>query len=136
LESQNPNLGNVEPQFNPDRPELPAIPGDYDWDAKYAGDDDWVTGNDIPGRRVMNEIELAEQVRALDALEAKWINRRDQEMYEDSLNVGWVPRAEIINGRTAMFFLVTGLLTEYWTGLSMPGQVEEMLRIGGFIGFD
>jgi hypothetical protein len=37
------------------------------------------------------------------------------------------------NGRFAMFFLVVGLLTEYWTGVTFPGQIEEMLRVGGFI---
>ena len=53
----------------------------------------------------------------------------------DLCAVGFVPVAEIVNGRLAMFFLVTGLLTEYWTGVSLPGQVEEMLRISGVIGF-
>jgi hypothetical protein len=27
-------------------------------------------------------------------------------------------------------------LTEYWTGFSLPAQVEEMLRITGIVGFD
>ena len=31
-----------EPQMNPNRPELPVIPGDYDWDMKYQGDPDWI----------------------------------------------------------------------------------------------
>jgi len=33
-----------------------------------------------------------------------------------------------------MFFLVVGLLTEYWTGVSFTGQIEEMLRVTGVIG--
>ena len=125
-----------EPQMNPDRPELPVIPGDYDWDAKYQGDPDWTTGPSVPGRKVLNEIELAQQATALGGLEEKWRKDRIQREYEESINVGFVPVAEIVNGRTAMFFLVTGLLTEYWTGISLPGQVEEMLRISGLIGFD
>jgi len=135
LSKENPDVG-VEPQRNPDRPELPVIPGDYDWDTKYAGDPDWITGDQVPGKAVMNEIELAQQVTALGGLEEKWRKQRIQEEYEDSINVGFVPTAELANGRTAMFFLVTGLLTEYWTGISLPGQVEEMLRIAGVIGFD
>ena len=133
---QNPDLG-AEPRANPDRPELPEIPGDYDWDAKYAGDADWISDPDqIPGKKVINEIELAAQVTALDRLEEQWRKERDFEQYEESQNVGFVSKAELLNSRTAMFFLVTGLLTEYWTGISMPGQVEEMLRILGVIGFE
>ena len=49
---------------------------------------------------------------------------------------GLTEQAEIINGRTAMFFLVVGLLTEYWTGQSIPDQVFTMLRVGSFIGPD
>ena len=134
LSSQNPNMA-AEPQMNPNRPELPVIPGDYDWDSKYQGDADWVTGSDVPGKKVLNEIDMARQATALGGLEEKWRNDRVQREYEESINVGFVPLAETINGRAAMFFLVTGLLTEYWTGISLPGQVEEMLRITGVIGF-
>lgn len=124
-----------EPKRNPDRPELPELKGDFDWDAKFGSDDDWITEG-VPGKIVLNEIELAQQATALGKLEEKWRRESEIAAYEAERNVGWVEKAEIINGRTAMFFLVTGLLTELWTGISMPGQVEEMLRIGGFIGFD
>lgn len=124
-----------EPKRNPNRPELPELKGDFDWDEKFRGDEDWITDN-VPGKVVLNELELAAQVAALDKLEEKWRKQREIEEYEASTNVGFVEKAELINGRTAMFFLATGLLTEYWTGFSMPAQVEEMLRIGGFIGFD
>lgn len=136
LSQQQQSDFSAEPQRNPDRPELPAIPGDYDWDAKYAGDADWMVGDQVPGKRTLNEIEIAQQVTALSALEDKWRKEREYAEYEESKNVGFVPTAELINGRTAMFFLVTGLLTEYWTGISLPGQVEEMLRIAGVIGFE
>ena len=136
LSQQNPEIG-AEPRANPDRPELPEIPGDYDWDAKYAADADWVTDpNQIPGKRVLSELELAQQAAALGKLEDEWRSRREAEAYEDAKKVGFVAGAELLNGRTAMFFLVTGLLTEYWTGVSLPGQVEEMLRITGVIGFE
>jgi hypothetical protein len=124
-----------EPMMNPDNPNLPVLKGDFDWDAKFGGDDDWIT-EDVPGKIVMNEIDLAKQVTALNALEEKWRKKRSFEEYDAERKVGWTAQAEILNGRSAMFFLVTGLLTELFTGISMPGQVEEMLRIGGFIGFD
>jgi Chlorophyll A-B binding protein len=114
---------------------LPEIQGDFDWDSKFAGDPDWIT-EDVPGKIVMNEIDLAAQVTALNKMEEAYKKQRLQKEYEESKTVGWVSNAELLNGRTAMFFLATGLLTELWTGVSMPGQVEEMLRIGGFIGFD
>ena len=134
--AQNPNMM-AEPAQNPDRPELPVIPGDYNWDEKYAQDDDWVSDpTQIPGKKVLSTEQVALQAAALGKLEDKWRAQREIEEYEGSIKVGWVPKAELINGRTAMFFLVTGLLTEYWTGITLPGQVEEMLRVGGFIGFD
>jgi hypothetical protein len=124
-----------EPAMNPDMPSLPELKGDFDWDKKFGGDDDWITEN-VPGKIVLNEIELAAQVTALNRLEEKWRKERLIEEYEEGKTVGWVGNAELLNGRFAMFFLVTGLLTEYWTDVTLPGQVEELLRIGGFIGFD
>jgi hypothetical protein len=122
------------PDRNPNKPELPTIPGDFDWDNKYSGDADWLMGDAVPGKRVLNEIELASQVTALGALEEKWRRERLGQEYNDAIQIGWVPKAELANGRFAMFFLITGLLTEYWTGISIPGQVEELLRIAGVIG--
>ena len=123
------------PRMNPDNPNLPELKGDFDWDAKFGGDDDWITEN-VPGKVVLNEVDLAKQVTALNQLETKWRKEREIEEYEADRKTGFVEVAELANGRFAMFFLATGLLTELWTGVSMPGQVEEMLRIGGFIGFD
>lgn len=124
-----------EPKMNPDNPNLPELKNDFDWDEKFGGDDDWVTEN-VPGKIVLNEVDLAKQVTALGQLEEKWRKEREIKEYEGSRKTGFVELAELTNGRFAMFFLATGLLTELWTGVSMPGQVEEMLRIGGFIGFD
>ncbi|CAB9522485.1 High light inducible protein [Seminavis robusta] len=113
---------------------LPELKGDFDWDAKFGGDEDWIT-EDVPGKVVLDDVTLAQQVTALDQLETKWRKDRLRAEYDDSKKVGFVGEAELLNGRFAMFFLATGLLTELWTGISLPGQVEEMLRIGGFIGF-
>mmetsp|Transcript_16837 Transcript_16837/g.20562 ORF Transcript_16837/g.20562 Transcript_16837/m.20562 type:complete len:177 (+) Transcript_16837:62-592(+) len=118
---------------NPDRPELPEIKGDFDWDAKFAGDDDWIVEN-VPGKIGLNEIELAAQKTALAGIEERYRKIRLQQEYDDARILGWTGRAETYNGRFAMFFLVVGLLTEYWTDVTFPGQIEEMLRVGGFIG--
>jgi hypothetical protein len=120
---------------NPDRPELPEIKGDYDWDAKFAGDDDWIVDN-VPGKMVTNEVELAAQSTELAKLEEGYRKIREQKEFDAARILGWTDRAEIFNGRFAMFFLVVGLLTEAWTGISIPGQIEEMARVGGFIGPD
>lgn len=124
-----------EPEMNPDNPNLPALKGDYDWDAEYAADDDWITEN-VPGKMVINEVDLAAQVTELTKLEEKYRKVRQDDEYEEARIIGWVPQAEMFNGRYAMFFLTVGLLTEYWTGITIPGQIEEMARVGGFIGPD
>jgi len=120
---------------NPDKPELPEIKGDYNWDEKFANDPDWLTEN-IPGKMVLSDLDIAAQATALGKLEEEFKGRRLQQEYDDARILGWTGQAETFNGRFAMFFLVVGLLTEYWTGVTIPGQVEEMLRVGGFIGVD
>ena len=124
-----------EPEMNPDNPNLPLVKGDYDWDAEYAADSDWITEN-VPGKIVVGDVELAAQVTALTKLEEGYRKTRQAKEYEEARIIGWVPKAETYNGRFAMFFLAVGLLTEYWTGITIPGQIEEMARVGGFIGPD
>lgn len=123
------------PNMNPDNPALPLLKGDYDWDAEYSADDDWLSNN-VPGKITVNEIELATQVTELTKLEDAYRKVRKDKEYTAARIIGFVPQAETYNGRAAMFFLVVGLLTEYWTGISIPGQIEEMARVGGFIGPD
>ena len=120
---------------NPDFPNLPEVKGDFDWDAKFGGDDDWITEN-VPGKIVLDEITLAKQVTALNNLEDMYRKQRQEQEVDDYEITGWVGNAELLNSRFAMFFLAVGLFTESFTGVSIPGQVEEMLRILGFIGFD
>lgn len=123
------------PRMNPDKPELPEIKGDFDWDEKFAGDNDWLVDN-VPGKVVLSELEIAAQSTALSSIEERFRKVRKQEEYDDARILGWTTRAETFNGRFAMFFLSVGLLTEYWTGITIPGQIEEMARVGGFIGPD
>lgn len=85
----------------------------------------------VPGKIVLNELELAKQSRELDELATKYRKARLRNEYEDARLFGWVTSAERLNGRTAMFFFLVGLLTEYWTGYTVPQQVELMLNTVG-----
>ena len=76
----------------------------------------------------LSDVELTEQQAKLDALAARWKKREDVEEFEDGLRSGWGPSPERINGRAAMFFIVVGLVTEYYTGQSLPQQVYTMLQ--------
>ena len=75
-----------------------------------------------------SEVELAEQEGKLNALSDKWKKREDEEEYQSTIRSGWGPSPEIINGRSAMFFIIVGLVTEYYTGQSLPQQVYTMLQ--------
>ena len=75
-----------------------------------------------------SEMELAEQEAKLTALSSKWRAFEEEGEYQDTLRSGFGPSPERINGRTAMFFIVVGLITEYYTGQSMPQQVYTMLQ--------
>lgn len=86
-----------------------------------------------PGKATYSEMELAEQSAKMDALAAKWRKREEQVEYDGARITGFVGKAETINGRLAMFFLLTGLATEYFTGESIPGQVLVMFETLGII---
>ena len=83
-------------------------------------------GYENPAKVQLSEVELAERKTKLEALSAKWSKRQQQLEWDAELNVGWVFKAETINGRLAMFFLLTGLITEYYTGESIPQQTLTM----------
>merc|ERR1719326_1268833 len=75
-----------------------------------------------------SEMELAEQEAKLTALSEKWKRFEEEVSYQETIRSGFGPSPEIINGRTAMFFIIVGLITEYYTGQSMPQQVYTMLQ--------
>eukprot|EP01083_Nonionella_stella_P171700 587091_1 len=66
------------PRMNPDKPELPEIKGDFDWDAKFAADEDWIVDN-VPGKMTVSDVELAAQSTALGKIEEKYRKVRLQE---------------------------------------------------------
>merc|ERR1712176_1743393 len=54
---------------------LPQLKGDFDWDAKFGGDDDWITEN-VPGKIVLDDVTLAKQITELEKLEKEWRKER------------------------------------------------------------
>lgn len=87
----------------------------------------------VPGKITLSELELAEQKTVLDRYSEQLRRERLAEEREAARLFGFVKYAETMNGRFAMFFFFTGLLTEYWTGYSLPEQIELMLRTLGVI---
>ena len=75
------------------------------------------------GMEVLSEDELREQSEALDKIGKRWKRIRLEREAEEARLLGFVPLAEINNGRMAMFFIIVGLLTEAFTGQSIPMQV-------------
>uniref|UniRef100_A0A7S4C0U6 Uncharacterized protein n=1 Tax=Chrysotila carterae TaxID=13221 RepID=A0A7S4C0U6_CHRCT len=86
-----------------------------------------------PAFEPFTEVELAEQSAKLDALAKKWRKRQLQENDAMSQQVGFCLNAEQINGRSAMFFLLTGLVTEYYTGESVPQQCYTLFQTLGLV---
>lgn len=87
----------------------------------------------VPGKIQLTEEQLAEQKRNLEEYAELLRKDRLRTEREAARLFGWVKYAETMNGRFAMFFFVTGLLTEYWTDYTIPEQVELLLRTLGVI---
>lgn len=103
-----------------------------DDEAKYSDGADMFE-DEVPGKIVLSEQELAEQKKALERYAELLREDRLRSEAEASRLFGFVRFAETLNGRLAMFFFVTGLLTEYWTDYSIPQQIELLLRTLGVI---
>jgi hypothetical protein len=73
----------------------------------------------IPGKFKISEVDMKRREKDLKAQERKL--------------VGFTKNSEIINGRMAMIFIVTGILTEYWTEQTIPTQIDTMLRVAGLL---
>lgn len=87
----------------------------------------------VPGKIVLDETQLAKQKAVLDRYAEQLRQDRLEMEREAGRLFGFVPTAEKINGRFAMFFFVTGLLTEYWTDYTIPQQIDLLLRTLGII---
>jgi len=87
----------------------------------------------IPGKIILSKEIIVERETKMKALSEKWKKERISKEDLDKQTFGFTKNSEILNGRAAMFFIVTGLLTEIWTGQTIPGQIETMIRTFGLI---
>jgi len=87
----------------------------------------------IPGKIQLGKTEIEEREQKLKSLAENWKKQRISEEESSKELLGFTKSSEIINGRFAMFFLTTGLLTEIWTKQTMIDQIETMLRIVGLV---
>jgi len=87
----------------------------------------------IPGKIKVEESEIIEREKKLKSLAEVWKRERIEEEESARQLFGFTKNSEILNGRLAMFFLTTGLLTEIWTKQTIIGQIETMLRIIGLL---
>jgi hypothetical protein len=89
--------------------------------------------NIIPGKIKISDIEITEREKKLKSLAEVWKRERIIEEESSKQLFGFTKNSEILNGRLAMFFITTGLLTEIWTKQTMIGQIDTMLRIVGVL---
>jgi hypothetical protein len=85
----------------------------------------------IPGKIKLTDSEIIKREKDLKALANKWKKERVLKEEEERKFIGFTKNSEIINGRMAMIFLLTGILTEYWTHQNIPTQIDTMFRIAG-----
>jgi hypothetical protein len=90
----------------------------------------------IPGKITLDVATLQAQQKDLENFARQLRRERLDKEAEESRVLGFTPTAEIINGRAAMFFITVGVATEYWTGESMPKQVETLLSTIGLLPLD
>ena len=88
---------------------------------------------EIPGKIKLGENEKAEREKKLKSLAESWKKERIIREESSKQLLGFTKNSEILNGRLAMFFLTTGVLTEIWTKQTIIGQIDTMLRIVGII---
>ncbi|CAM9931371.1 unnamed protein product [Ectocarpus fasciculatus] len=109
----------------------PMAPGPIKPDPIPGMDDD-----DIPGKIVLPPEVLAEQQKGLEKIAQQLRRERLDKEAEDAITFGFCPRAELWNGRSAMFGITVGMLTEYWTGQSIPQQIETFAQLLGLLPLD
>ena len=87
----------------------------------------------IPGKIKLKESTVTEREEKLKKLADQWKRERILKEELDRKMFGFTKNSEILNGRTAMFFLMTGFLTEIWTGQSIITQIDTLLRTLGIL---
>jgi len=101
--------------------------------AKEQNDLNNQTDAKIPGKIKLSELEIAEREKKLRMLSEKWKKERISKEEIERKLFGFTKNSEILNGRMAMFFLTTGILTELWTKQSIVSQIDTMVRTLGLL---
>lgn len=91
---------------------------------------------DVPGKIVLDPETLASQQKGLEKIAQQLRRERLDKEAVDAITFGFCPRAELWNGRAAMFGVTVGMLTELWTGQSIPQQVETFAQLLGLLPLD
>merc|ERR1712032_1390904 len=79
---------------------------------------------------------VEEQRKAAREMIAYFQEKRIEKEYMENQKLGWVPKAEISNGRWVMFGLLVGMLTEYATGVDFIDQIKLVLVNLSIVDFD
>merc|ERR1711934_1121555 len=79
---------------------------------------------------------LEQQRVAARQMIAYFKEKKVEAEYEKNKQLGWVPKAEIANGRWVMFGLLVGMLTEYSTGVNFIEQIKLLLVNLSIVDFD
>lgn len=87
----------------------------------------------VPGKIKIGENEIIQREKKLKSLAENWKIERIIEEESSNKLFGFTKNSEVLNGRLAMFFLTTGILTEIWTNQTMIGQIDTTLRITGLL---
>jgi hypothetical protein len=87
----------------------------------------------VPGKIKIGENEIIQREKKLKSLAENWKKERIIEEESSNKLFGFTRNSEVLNGRLAMFFLTTGILTEIWTNQTMIGQIDTILRITGLL---
>jgi len=87
----------------------------------------------VPGKIKIGENEIIQREKKLKSLAENWKKERIIEEESSNKLFGFTKNSEVLNGRLAMFFLTTGILTEIWTNQTMIGQIDTTLRITGLL---
>lgn len=106
---------------------------DESLDKKITKEDNNQQIYEIPGKIKLGDSEKAEREQKLKSLAESWKKERINREESSKQLFGFTKNSEILNGRLAMFFLATGILTEIWTKQTIIGQIDTMIRIVGLI---
>ena len=87
----------------------------------------------VPGKIKIGENEIIQREKKLKSIAENWKKERIIEEEATNKLFGFTKNSEVLNGRLAMFFLTTGILTEIWTNQTMIGQIDTILRITGLL---